>query len=186
MAVDDCTGDSIEPAPTDDARREPASERAILVVTDADGVERWVGDGADSDVAVVGPDRGAEFGLEPDGGAVVASVDPTDGTADVARSTRLGAPLERGVLLEAIDRLNRRARYDALLAEYARLAAGRGKLEAERDEADLAADREYRGLRRRLADVEADLDDVTRTFDGEDFRAAFETGGFGGACERAD
>lgn len=185
MAVDDCTGDSVEPAPTDEVRRNPTSEQAILVVTRSSrSVERWVGDGAGRDVAVVDPDRGAEFDLEPDVGAVVASVDPADGTVDVARSTRLVAPLERGKLLETIDRLDRRARYDALLAEYARLATLRGELEADCG-ADLDESREYRALRRRLADVEVDLDQVTRSFDGEDFRAAFQTGGFG-ACERAD
>lgn len=185
MAVHDPAGDPTDAERTGDGRRIPMSDHTTVVVTDADRVERWVGDGADRDVAVVGPDRGAEFGLEPDEGAVVAPVDADGGTADVARSVRLAAPLRREVLLETIDRLDRRARYDALLAEYARLAARRGEMEAG-DKESLVEDREYRGLRRRLSGVEAELDAVTRTFDGEDFRAAFETGGFGGACERAD
>lgn len=176
MAIGDRPGS----VPTEDDRHQPMSEHTILVVTSVDRpVESWTGD-----AAVIGPDRGAEFGLEPDGGAVVAAVDPEEGA--VVRSERLSAPLNPDGLREAIDRLDRRARYDALLAEYARLAARRGRLEAERDGSELAEDRKYRGLCRRLADVEDELDGLTRTFDGADFRAAFETAGLGGACKRAD
>lgn len=182
MAVHDPT-DVIRTA---DGRQIPMSEHTIVVATGSDRpVERWVGDDADREVAVVGPERGTEFGLEPDGGTVVASVDPADGTVDVAQSTRLGAPLDRADLLETIDRLERRVRYDALLAEYARLAARRGGMEAG-GEVDLAENRQYRALRRRLANVEAELDELTHSFDGRDFRAAFEAGGFGAECGRAD
>lgn len=196
MAVHDPAGDPTDAPGTADGRETSMSEHTIVVATDGDRVERWVGDRNSSrsgfedvpaaDLVVVGPERGAEFGLEPDGGAVVASLTGGDGPADVSRSTQLGPAFDRGTLREAVGRLDRHARHDALLAEFARLATRRGALEADRDEGALAEDDEYRGLRRRLGDIEAELDALTRSFDGEDFRAAFETAGFAPECGRAE
>lgn len=198
MAVNDPAVDSIDAARTADGRVIPMSEHTIVVVADADQpIECWVGDrysirhgfeggeATEADLLVLDPDRGGEIGLESDGGAVIASLAGTDG-ADAIRSTHLGTNFDREALRETIDRLDRHARHDALLAEFARLAARRGALEAERDQGDLDSDREYCGFRRRLADVEAELDSFTRSFDGEDFRAAFETAGFAPECGRAE
>ncbi|WP_090617167.1 HalX domain-containing protein [Natrinema salaciae] len=84
----------------------------------------------------------------------------------------LVAPVTKSAALEGVDRLLRRARYDELLAECTALAAKRGALEA--DAAIVATEDRPETLQRRLDELLAELDELVATFDGEDFRAAFE------------
>ncbi len=89
-------------------------------------------------------------------------------------------PVSKKSLLETVDHLLRRARYDDLVAECATLAVECGALEARTDSGfEPEADEEYADIRRRLADLFTELDELVRTFDRDDFRAAFMTCDFG-------
>ncbi|WP_254523604.1 HalX domain-containing protein [Natrinema caseinilyticum] len=90
-------------------------------------------------------------------------------------------PVSKTALFETVDHLLRRARYDNLVAECASLAVECGAFEARTDPGcELEADDEYADIQRRLADLFTELDELVRTFDRDDFRAAFTTCGFGG------
>ncbi|MDF9746679.1 HalX domain-containing protein [Natrinema salsiterrestre] len=85
-------------------------------------------------------------------------------------------PVSRAALSETVDRLLRRGRYDELVAECATLAAECGALEARTGgRSSLEFDGNYVAARHRLEEVFSELDDLLRSFDGEDFRAVFET-----------
>lgn len=98
-------------------------------------------------------------------------VDPLPAVGD-----SLEKPVENATLLETVDRLVRRARYEELLAECTTLAAERGAVESR---GDAESNEEYETLQRRLDEVFTELDELVETFDGEDFRAAFATCEFG-------
>ncbi|MFD1564912.1 HalX domain-containing protein [Haloarchaeobius amylolyticus] len=85
-------------------------------------------------------------------------------------------PVEKDAVLETVDRLVRRARYDELIAECTTLATERGALEAGTDTA-VAAQSET--LQRELDEVLTELDELVGSFDDDDFRAAFATCEFG-------
>ena len=94
-------------------------------------------------------------------------------TADAPRSgTTLVKPVEKDALVETVDGLVRRARYDELIAECTTLATKRGALEAG---ADAAADAQPKTLQRDLDALFTELDELVGSFDGDDFRAAFAT-----------
>lgn len=82
----------------------------------------------------------------------------------------LDKPVERATLLETVDRLLRRSRYDDLMDECTTLAAKRGAIETC-DNLESGEDDET--LQDRLDDVFSELDELVETFDGDDFRAAF-------------
>lgn len=101
----------------------------------------------------------------------------TTGHTDIG--DRLARPVAKADLVETVDRLLRRSRYDELIHECARLAAKRGTLEARSNgRNELESDGEYAALGNRLEDVFSELDELMGTFDGDDFRAAFETCAF--------
>lgn len=94
---------------------------------------------------------------------------------------RLVRPVTESTLLETVDRLCRRARYDELTTECATLAARRGALEAHTSgTATVDCDEEYARLQRRLEELFAEVDELVETFDRDDFQAAF------GSCTVAD
>ncbi|WP_226006475.1 HalX domain-containing protein [Natrinema salinisoli] len=85
-------------------------------------------------------------------------------------------PVSRATLFETVDRLLRRGRYDELVSECAMLAAKCGALEARTGgRSALEFEGEYVAAQHRLEELFSELDDLLRSFDGEDFRAAFET-----------
>ena len=81
-------------------------------------------------------------------------------------------PVEKDTVVETVDRLLRRARYDELIAECTTLATKRGALEAG---GDTACDTRSETLQRDLDELFTELDDLVGTFDSDDFRAAFAT-----------
>jgi len=89
-------------------------------------------------------------------------------------------PVDKNELLETVDRLVRRGRYDELISECATLATKRGALETG---ADATADAEHEPVQRQLDDVFSELDELVDSFDGDDFRAAFATCEFSTATQ---
>lgn len=81
-------------------------------------------------------------------------------------------PVDKGQLLEAVDRLVRRARYDELITECATLATKRGALETG---IETTADADHETVQQQLDDVFSELDELVGSFDSDDFRAAFAT-----------
>jgi len=81
-------------------------------------------------------------------------------------------PVDKNQLLEVVDRLVRRARYDELITECATLATKRGALETG---ADVTADADHETVQQQLNEVFSELDELVGTFDSDDFRAAFAT-----------
>lgn len=89
-------------------------------------------------------------------------------------------PVEKDTVVETVDRLLRRARYDELIAECTTLATKRGALEAGGNTAsDTASDARSETLQRDLDELFTELDDLVGSFDSDDFRAAFATCEFG-------
>ncbi|WP_247000507.1 HalX domain-containing protein [Halosolutus gelatinilyticus] len=112
--------------------------------------------------------------------ALAGTVEPETDVLRVTCHESLDDPVERDELVEIVERLRSRARYDDRLAECANLAAERAALEAARSRSELERDEEYQELCRRIAVLLDDLNDATTEFDAEDFRAAFETPDFAG------
>ncbi|MCU4742177.1 HalX domain-containing protein [Halobacteria archaeon AArc-m2/3/4] len=112
--------------------------------------------------------------------AIVSGVEPDTDIVHVSCGEYLVKPIDESELLDTVDRLRQRARYDDRLAECANLAAKRGALEASQPQAKLERDPEYVDLCRQITKLRTELDDLTREFDAEDFRAAFETPDFRG------
>lgn len=112
--------------------------------------------------------------------AIISGVEPDTDIVHISCGEYLVKPVGKTELLDTVERLRQRARYDDQLAECANLAAKRGALEASNPRAELERDPEYVGLCRRIDELRAELDDLTRTFDAEDFQAAFETPDFRG------
>ncbi|SDC59981.1 HalX domain-containing protein [Natrinema hispanicum] len=81
-------------------------------------------------------------------------------------------PVEKDTVVETVDRLLRRARYDELIAECTTLATKRGALEAG---GDTASGARSETVQRDLDELFTELDDLVGTFDSDDFRAAFAT-----------
>ncbi|QLG47690.1 HalX domain-containing protein [Natrinema halophilum] len=115
--------------------------------------------------------------------AVLRSTGPgTDSCTSTPDS--LAKPVAKEPLLETVDRLVRRTRYDELMAECASLAVKCGALETQVNVDCYAGDdEEYVTLQQRLANLLVELDDLIHTFDGNDFRAAFATCDFIGNAQ---
>ncbi|MFC4541674.1 HalX domain-containing protein [Halosolutus amylolyticus] len=188
----------------------PDDRYTVLVVDDGPGnvelFERWLSDeyrvgratgGDDSleelddvDVALLDRDlptvSGTPLALEIDRRAadcltaIVSGIEPGADVLYVSCGECLVTPVEKEELLETVERLRHRARYDERLAECANLAARRGALEATHSRSELEDDEEFLELRRRITDLLGELDDMTAEFDAEDFQAAFETPDFTG------
>lgn len=114
--------------------------------------------------------------------AIVSGVEPDTDIVHVSCGEYLVKPVGRAELLDTVERLRQRARYDDRLAECADLAAKRGALEATHARSELEDDPEYRELRERLATIREELDSLSSGFDAADFRAAFERPDFAGGA----
>lgn len=112
--------------------------------------------------------------------AIVSGVEPDTDIVHISCGEYLVKPVSKEELIDTIERLRRRARYDDRLAECANLASKRGALEAAHPQSKLDRDPEYAALCRRIARLLDDLEDITRAFDAADFRATFETPDFSG------
>ncbi len=96
-----------------------------------------------------------------------------DPGADCTAAVELTEPVSKSGLLEAVDRLLRRVRYDELMDECAALAAGDTP---EGTGTDTDGDASERA---RLEELLEAVDALRDGFDGEDFRAAFGTCTYG-------
>lgn len=172
------------PSVIDDLRSWLSENYQVYATTDGDDALETF---EDTDAALIDSE------LRTGDGAVVATeLDQRSGPQQVAvlhssdRPTAcrghpvdsLVEPLTRTAVLETVDRLLRRARYDELMSECATLAAKRTELEAN-GTPSRAMERELETLRRRLEELLSELDSLLATFDGADFRAAFETCQYG-------
>ncbi|MFA9415641.1 response regulator [Natrinema sp. HArc-T2] len=83
----------------------------------------------------------------------------------------LTKPVDETQLLETVDSLVRRARYDELIAECTSLATKHGALETGDD----LTDEDHETVQQQLDDVFSELDELVDSFDSDDFRAAFAT-----------
>ncbi|MFC6765582.1 HalX domain-containing protein [Natrinema soli] len=141
----------------------------------------------DADAVLVGHDLrtdsgtvvAAEIGCRMTAQTMAVLCDDQEVSPFPAVGAALEKPVENAALLETVDRLVRRARYEDLVAECATLAAERGALESRGD----IANEEYETLQRRLDEVFAELDELVKTFDSDDFRAAFATCEFGSPAQ---
>lgn len=114
--------------------------------------------------------------------AMVTGVEPDVDILQISCGEYLVKPVDRDQLIETIERLRKRARYDDRLAECAALAAKRGAIEAAHHEAELQTNQEYKDLCAEINRLLDELDDMVQEFDGTDFLAAFSTPDFTGSA----
>lgn len=105
--------------------------------------------------------------------AMVTAIEPDFDIIDMGFDLYLTKPLSRSNLIAALDTLRTRSEYDALLQEAASLASKRAILESEKPAPQLNDSASYADLVDRLADVDADIDDIGESFSPEDYRAMF-------------
>jgi len=106
------------------------------------------------------------------------STDAPDSLCSIGNT--LVKPVEKDTVLETVDRLVRRARYNELITECTSLATKRGALEAG---GDTPTDVRSETVQRDLDALFTELDDLVESFDSDDFRAAFATCEFGEATQ---
>lgn len=105
--------------------------------------------------------------------AMVTAIVPDFDIIEMGFDLYLLKPVSRPDLLEVVETLLARSKYDAKLQETASLVSKRAVLEVGKDETELEANEDYRRLVARIAELDAELDDLTREFTMEDYRTMF-------------
>lgn len=102
---------------------------------------------------------------------MVTAVDPGFDIVDMGFDDYLRKPVDRETLRECVDRLVRRSTYDARVQEYFATARKHALLAEQHDE--VAASPEFQALERDLQRLRDRVDDVTRSFDDDDYEVLF-------------
>lgn len=104
---------------------------------------------------------------------MVTAVDPDFDILEMGFDEYVTKPVDREHLHAIVGRMLTRGDYDQQMRTYQRLVAQRATLQAEKTEAELAANDQFADLEQRIADLEAELDTTLGQFEDTDFEAAF-------------
>lgn len=105
--------------------------------------------------------------------AMVTAVEPDFDIIDMGFDLYITKPVTGERLRDAVDTLQSRNQYDAMLRKAAALATKRAVLEAEKPPNKLEKSDRYQQLLDELNTVDADLSSVKSTFTSEDYRVLF-------------
>lgn len=92
--------------------------------------------------------------------AMLTGVEPSFDIVDMGFDDYLCKPVSKQQLLETVDRLHQRARYDERLRRYFRLASKVAVLETEHGAETLEGRPEYERMHSNLASLRSELDDA--------------------------
>lgn len=92
--------------------------------------------------------------------AMLTGVEPSFDIIDMGFDDYLRKPISKEELLETVDRMVRRARYDDRLQEFFSLASKAAVLETEHDHVELERNSEYVALKAELSRLRESLDET--------------------------
>lgn len=141
-------------------------------------LDRRLPDGTGSEFLEQIRDRGHDVRV-----AMVTAVVPDFDIVEMGFDLYLLKPVSKDELGTAARTLSRRSQYDETLQRTASLASKRAVLEAEKPAAELEASETYQRLTSNLADLETELNEITREFETNDYRRMFRD--IGGASHSA-
>lgn len=107
---------------------------------------------------------------------MVTAVDPDFDIIEMGFDDYLVKPISRDELVDIIEQVTTRAKYDNELQEYFSLVSKKALLEAEKSDRELNENEEYRKLTERVSTLRRQVDDLREGVleDHEDFVGAFE------------
>ncbi|WP_435064705.1 HalX domain-containing protein [Halobaculum sp. EA56] len=105
--------------------------------------------------------------------AMVTAVEPDFDIVAMGFDDYLVKPVTRESLLETVEGLYGRSRYDSRMQEFFAVTSKKAVLEAEKGRAALEESEEYRELERRAAELREELDQDVAGFGDDDFESAF-------------
>lgn len=105
--------------------------------------------------------------------AIVSAVTPDFDVIEMGFDDYLTKPVDKGEVIEAIERMLRRSSYDTSIQEYYQLVAKETALQEAKTEAELQDHTDFQDLRERRQVLERDVDQVMTDFGQDDFEAAF-------------
>lgn len=109
-----------------------------------------------------------------DGGVVVLTeTEPSIDIRGLAIDEYLVKPVSRDELINTVEQLRQVESYDALIEEYYLLVSKLTALHTTNSETELSDDERYTDLRKRIATLEADLDNITKELTEAEYHAAF-------------
>jgi len=106
---------------------------------------------------------------------MVTAVDPDFDIIELGFDDYLVKPVAKDDLLEMVDDVVARSKYEADIQEYYALVSKKALLEAEKTDRELATNAEYQGLRDRVDELEARADErVAEMTTHDEFVGAFQ------------
>lgn len=105
---------------------------------------------------------------------MVTAVEPDFDIVEMGFDLYVLKPLSKADLLDAVETLQSRSRYDDRLQRTAALASKRATLETEKPRESLASSEEYRRLVDQLEQLDHELERLTERFDTDDYRRLFQ------------
>ncbi|MFC7096284.1 HalX domain-containing protein [Halobaculum marinum] len=105
--------------------------------------------------------------------AMVTAVEPDFDIVAMGFDDYLVKPVTRESLLETVEGLYDRSKYDTRMQEFFAVSSKMGVLESEKGRAALEDSDEYRELEQRAAKLREELDESVAGFGDEDFEGAF-------------
>ena len=107
---------------------------------------------------------------------MVTAVDPDFDIIEMGFDDYVVKPISKTELLEVVDHVSDRAKYDATLQEYFSLSSKKALLEAEKSERELEESAEYRQLMDQVSELRDEVDEHREHVlqDHDDFVGEFE------------
>lgn len=103
--------------------------------------------------------------------AMVTAVEPDFDIVEMGFDDYLVKPVSKGDLLEIVDQLMLRSKYDEQLREFFALSSKKALLDAQKTEAERKSSREYARLQDRLAVRRVQVDDtIAELLERDDYR----------------
>lgn len=103
--------------------------------------------------------------------AMVTAVEPDFDVIDMGFDDYLTKPIERGELLETIDRLLSRSEFDSIEQELYALSSKQAALRASKPKEELDENEEFAELQLRIDELQADLDTTLPEMGDDEFVA---------------
>jgi len=118
--------------------------------------------------------------------AMVTAVEPDFDIVEMGFDDYLVKPVTRESLLETVEGLYGRSRYDSRIQEFFAVTSKKAVLESEKGRAALEESEEYGELERRVSELREELDEDVAGFGDDDFESAFRDLDAGGDNDGGD
>ena len=105
--------------------------------------------------------------------AIVSAVTPDFDVIEMGFDDYLTKPVDRQEVIDAIERMRNRSKYDSNLQEFYQLAATQAALRESKSRPELEQNEEYQALTEKLERKRLEMDDMLAEFESDDFEAAF-------------